>query len=320
MSLYNVVDRMYIGHIPDIGALALTGVGVCMPIIMLISAFAALVSMGSAPRASVLMGRGNNEEAHYTLGNSFIMLIIIALILTVFFRRFAEPILMAFGASENTIGYAMDYMRIYTLGTIFVQFALGLNAFITAQGFAKISMVTVVIGAIINVVLDPIFIFGFHMGVKGAALATIISQAVSAIWVLRFLTGENTAEIAEKIFPPPWLRSGTLSAAGDVPIHHAGNGKRHQRLLQLLSVSLWQRHCRRCYEYFDQHHAVFHAALCFYPVGHSPLQGGALGVGQRGPCASDFPPAAAVLFDLFSDTVGNLYGIPSSDSVYVYGG
>ena len=190
--LYNVVDRMYIGHIPDIGALALTGVGVCMPIIMLITAFAALVSMGSAPRASVLMGRGDNEEAHYTLGNSFIMLIIIALILTVFFRRFAEPLLMAFGASENTIGYAMDYMRIYTLGTIFVQFALGLNAFITAQGFAKISMATVVIGAVINIVLDPIFIFGFHMGVKGAALATIISQAVSAIWVLRFLTGKKT--------------------------------------------------------------------------------------------------------------------------------
>ena len=163
-----------------------------MPIIMLITAFTALVSMGSAPRASVLMGRGDNEEAHYTLGNSFIMLIIIALILTVFFRRFAEPLLMAFGASENTIGYAMDYMRIYTLGTIFVQFALGLNAFITAQGFAKISMATVVIGAIINIVLDPIFIFGFHMGVKGAALATIISQAVSAIWVLRFLTGKKT--------------------------------------------------------------------------------------------------------------------------------
>ena len=190
--LYNVVDRMYIGHIPDIGALALTGVGVCMPIIMLITAFAALVSMGSAPRASVLMGRSDNEEAHYTLGNSFIMLIIIALVLTVFFRRFAEPILMAFGASENTIGYAMDYMRIYTLGTIFVQFALGLNAFITAQGFAKISMATVVIGAVINIVLDPIFIFGFHMGVKGAALATILSQAVSAIWVLRFLTGKKT--------------------------------------------------------------------------------------------------------------------------------
>lgn len=190
--LYNVVDRMYIGHIPDIGALALTGVGVCMPIIMLISAFAALVSMGSAPRSSVLMGRGNNEEAHYTLGNSFIMLIIIALVLTVFFRIFAESILLAFGASENTIGYAMDYMRIYTLGTIFVQFALGLNAFITAQGFAKISMATVVIGAAINIILDPIFIFGFHMGVKGAALATIISQAVSAIWVLRFLTGKKT--------------------------------------------------------------------------------------------------------------------------------
>lgn len=259
--LYNVVDRMYIGHIPDIGALALTGVGVCMPIIMLITAFAALVSMGSAPRASVLMGRGDNEEAHYTLGNSFIMLIIIALVLMVFFRRFAEPILMAFGASENTIGYAMDYMRIYTLGTIFVQFALGLNAFITAQGFAKISMATVVIGAVINIVLDPIFIFGFHMGVKGAALATILSQAVSAIWVLRFLTGKKTIlKLQKKVFPPPWLRSRALSAAGDVPLYHAGNGKRHQRLLQFLSVSLRRGYCRRRHEYFDQHHAVFHAA------------------------------------------------------------
>ena len=266
--LYNVVDRMYIGHIPDIGALALTGVGVCMPIIMLITAFAALVSMGSAPRASVLMGRSDNEEAHYTLGNSFIMLIIIALVLTVFFRRFAEPILMAFGASENTIGYAMDYMRIYTLGTIFVQFALGLNAFITAQGFAKISMATVVIGAVINIVLDPIFIFGFHMGVKGAALATIISQAVSAIWVLRFLTGKKTIlKLQKKYFRLKGSVVGPCSA-GDVPLYHAGNGKCHQRLLQFLSVSLRRGYCRRRYEYSHQHHAVFHAAFAgLYPGG-----------------------------------------------------
>ena len=259
--LYNVVDRMYIGHIPDIGALALTGVGVCMPIIMLITAFAALVSMGSAPRASVLMGRGDNEEAHYTLGNSFIMLIIIALILTVFFRRFAEPLLMAFGASENTIGYAMDYMRIYTLGTIFVQFALGLNAFITAQGFAKISMATVVIGAIINIVLDPIFIFGFHMGVKGAALATIISQAVSAIWVLRFLTGKKTIlKLQKKYFRlrgsvvgpclllgmSPFIMQATESAISTGYNFGAGNADRVRQTFRLLlrycltySLILW---------------------------------------------------------------------------------
>lgn len=190
--LYNVVDRIYIGHIPETGALALTGVGVCMPIIMLISAFAALVSMGAAPRASVLMGRGEKDEAEKTLGNSFIMLLIIAVILTVFFRRYAEDFLLAFGASENTIGYAMDYMRIYCLGTVFVQLALGLNAFITAQGFAKISMLTVMIGAVINIVLDPVFIYLLGMGVQGAALATILSQAVSALWVIRFLLGEKT--------------------------------------------------------------------------------------------------------------------------------
>ncbi|MBM6830070.1 MATE family efflux transporter [Anaerotignum lactatifermentans] len=190
--LYNVVDRIYIGHIPETGALALTGVGVCMPIIMLISAFAALVSMGAAPRASVLMGRGEKEEAEKTLGNSFVMLLAIAVILTVFFRLFARDFLMAFGASENTIGYAMEYMNLYCLGTIFVQLALGLNAFITAQGFAKISMLTVMIGAALNIVLDPVFIYLLGMGVQGAALATILSQAVSALWVIRFLLGKNT--------------------------------------------------------------------------------------------------------------------------------
>lgn len=190
--LYNVVDRIFIGHIPETGSLALTGLGVCMSLIMLIAAFAALVSMGGAPRASVLMGQGNHKAAEETMGNCLMMLILIAIILTVFFWFFAEPLLMRFGASENTISYAASYMKIYTLGTIFVQLALGMNAFITAQGFAKISMLTVVIGAICNIILDPIFIFGFGMGVRGAALATILSQAVSAIWVLAFLTGDKT--------------------------------------------------------------------------------------------------------------------------------
>lgn len=190
--MYNMVDRMYIGHIPEVGAQALTGVGVTMPIIMAISAFAALVSMGGAPRSSIMMGRKDNKQAEAILGNSTVMLIVIAIILTVIFLLFGEPILRVFGASDKTIGYALDYMNIYAMGTIFVQFALGLNAFITSQGFAKTSMYTVLIGAICNIILDPVFIFVFDMGVKGAALATIISQAISCIWVLRFLTSDKS--------------------------------------------------------------------------------------------------------------------------------
>lgn len=190
--LYNVVDRMYIGHIPDIGALALTGVGVCMPLIMLVAAFAALASMGGAPRSSILLGKGDKEEAERTLGNCTMLLIIIAVVLTVVLRLYSRPLLLAFGASENTISYAMDYILIYAIGTIFVQLSLGLNAFISAQGFAKVSMQTILIGAITNIILDPILIFYFHMGVKGAATATVISQGISAIWVVIFLTGKGT--------------------------------------------------------------------------------------------------------------------------------
>lgn len=190
--LYNLVDRMYIGHIDNIGKLALTGVGVCLPLIMLISAFAALVSMGAAPRASIFLGKGEHENAEKTLGNSFSLLIILSLIITVIFFFFAKDLLLLFGASENTIEYAVDYMGIYSLGTIFVQLTLGLNSFISAQGFATVSMMTVLIGAICNIVLDPILIFGFNMGVSGAALATIISQSVSMIWILFFLTGKKS--------------------------------------------------------------------------------------------------------------------------------
>lgn len=190
--LYNLVDRMYIGHIQNIGKLALTGVGVCLPLIMIISAFAALVGMGAAPRASIFLGKGDAESAEKTLGNSFSLLIILSITLTLIFTFFSRDMLLIFGASENTISYSMDYMTIYSLGTIFVQLTLGLNAFISAQGFAKTSMTTVLIGAICNIILDPIFIFGFNMGVKGAALATIISQAVSMVWILKFLTGSKT--------------------------------------------------------------------------------------------------------------------------------
>lgn len=191
-ALYNMVDRMYIGHIPETGAAALTGLGVCFPIIMIVSAFAFLVGMGGAPRASILMGRQDNKGAEKILGNCFIALIMTSLVLTVIVLLFKEPLLLLFGASENTLSYANRYMAIYALGTIFVQMTLGMNAFISAQGFSKISMLTVCIGAVTNIVLDPIFIFLFDMGVRGAALATILSQALSAVWAVRFLSGNAT--------------------------------------------------------------------------------------------------------------------------------
>ena len=170
--LYNIIDRIYIGHIPGNGALALTGVGVCMPLIMIISAFAALVGGGGAPHASIAMGKNDLNTAEHILGNC--------------------TFLLAFGASENTIEYAVNYMNIYAVGTIFVQLTLGMNMFITTQGFAKTGMLSVLIGAVMNIVLDPLFIFAFHLGVRGAALATILSQAVSCIWVLSFLCGKKT--------------------------------------------------------------------------------------------------------------------------------
>ena len=190
--LYNVVDRIYIGHIKEVGKLALTGAGVCLPLILIISAFAALVSMGAAPRAAIFLGKGDKNPAEKTLGNSFTLLLCFSAVLTFVCFRYARPMLLAFGASEKTIGYALDYMRIYALGTVFVQLTLGLNAFIAAEGFAKVSMYTVLIGAVLNIVLDPIFIFVLGMGVKGAALATILSQAVSMVWTIGFLTGPRT--------------------------------------------------------------------------------------------------------------------------------
>ncbi|MBQ7114239.1 MAG: MATE family efflux transporter [Clostridia bacterium] len=189
--LYNMVDRIYIGHIPEVGALALTGLGICMPILQLVSAFAALVSMGAAPRASIRMGEGDYEGAERILGNSFMLLLCLAAVITPILLFFGEDMLLAFGATENTVGYAFDYLWVYALGTVSVQLTLGLNAFITAQGFAKISMLTVLIGAIANIALDPLFIFAFHMGVKGAALATILSQTLSAIWVVSFLRSKK---------------------------------------------------------------------------------------------------------------------------------
>lgn len=190
--LYNIVDRIYIGHMAEGGSLALTGLGVCMPIIMVVSAFAALVSMGGAPRASIAMGRGDNSAAEYILGNCFVLQIIISAILTSALLIWDRDLLLAFGASPDTIEFAVGYMDIYATGTIFVQLTLGMNAFITAQGFSKTSMSTVLIGAVSNIILDPVFIFGFDMGVQGAALATVISQCISCVWVLFFLRSEKT--------------------------------------------------------------------------------------------------------------------------------
>ncbi len=193
--LYNLVDRVYIGHmqpVDTVGTLALTGVGVCLPVIMIISAFAALLAMGGAPRASIFEGRGESGESERIMGNSFTLLVCASLVLTVLLQLFSEPLLLLFGASGETISYALSYLRIYSLGTLFVQITLGMNAYITAQGFTSISMRTVLIGAILNTILDPVFIFALDLGVRGAALATILSQAVSALWVLRFLTGPAT--------------------------------------------------------------------------------------------------------------------------------
>lgn len=191
-ALYNMVDRMFIGRIPVIGDTALTGVGVAFPLIMIISAFAALVSMGGAPRASIMIGKDKKEEANKILGNCFVALIITSIVLTILTITYCEPLLLLFGASSNTIGYSTTYMKTYALGTIFVQLTLGMNAFIAAQGYAKTSMKTVCIGAIANIVLDPILIYGFNLGVKGAALATIISQAISTVYVITFLSSKNS--------------------------------------------------------------------------------------------------------------------------------
>lgn len=190
--LYNIVDRIYIGHIPEIGASALTGVGLFTPILMLINAFAMLAGSGGAPRAAISMGKKDNDTAEKILGNCFSLLLIFAVLLTAVFYCAAPTLLRMFGASDVTLPYAVDYSRIYILGSIFVLIVMGMNSFITTQGFAKISMMTTLIGAIINIILDPIFIFIFGMGVKGAALATVLSQAVGALWILRFLTGNKT--------------------------------------------------------------------------------------------------------------------------------
>ena len=191
-ALYNIVDRIYIGHIAGVGDLALTGLGVCFPVLMFVSAISALVGMGGGSRAVVRMGEGKEDQANAILGSCTALLVALSVLVTALFLAVKEPMLLLFGAMEETLPFANDYLTIYLWGTIFVELSMGLNFFITAQGFSTISMATVLIGAVTNIVLDPIFIFGLNMGVKGAALATITAQAVSALWVVRFLCGKRT--------------------------------------------------------------------------------------------------------------------------------
>lgn len=216
--LYNIVDRMYIGHIPQVGSKALTGLGVCFPILMLISAFSAFVGMGGAPLASIELGKGNRDKAEKILGNGVTILIGFSIILTAVFFIAKKPLLYMFGASDETIVYSLQYLDIYLIGTIFVQLALGLNTFISSQGHAKVAMLSVLIGAVTNIVLDPILIFGCGMGVRGAALATIISQAFSAIWVVKFLTSSKTGlKIRAANLKPNWKIVGSIAALGISP-------------------------------------------------------------------------------------------------------
>lgn len=191
--LYNVVDRIYIGHIPDIGAQALTGVGLFTPILMLITAFAMLAGAGGAPRAAIAMGQGDHDKAEKIMANCLTMLLLMSVVLTVVFYIFVPQLLVLFGASENTLPYGTEYGRIYVLGTVFVLIVMGMNTFISTQGYAKMSMLTTVIGAVINIILDPVLMFGFDMGVAGAAIATVLSQVVSAVWILVFLSSSKSS-------------------------------------------------------------------------------------------------------------------------------
>lgn len=216
--IYNMVDRIYIGHIAGVGAQALAGLGLSLPIILLIQAFSAMAGMGGAPRASIQLGKGDREAAEKILGNSVTMLLVFAVVLTFGFYLVKTPLLYLFGASDATIGYAEDYLNIYLVGTVFVMCYTGLNMFISCQGYAKFAMVSVLIGALLNIILDPVFIFVFGMGIQGAAVATILSQGVSAVWIVRFLFSKRTGlKIRRRNLKPDWRVIGSIAALGISP-------------------------------------------------------------------------------------------------------
>jgi putative MATE family efflux protein len=216
--LYNLVDRVYIGHIAEVGDLALTGLGLCSPIIFLISGFAAFAGAGGAPLAAIELGRGDRNRAQRIMANSFLMLLVFSVVLTTVFLVWKRPVLFLFGASDNTIGFADDYLTIYLCGTLFVQLALGLNPFISAQGNARVAMLSVLIGSVANIILDPIFIFALDMGVQGAALATVISQFFSAAWVTWFLLSKKSSiRLQFSRMCPIWSIIGRIAALGVSP-------------------------------------------------------------------------------------------------------
>lgn len=213
--LYNIVDRIYIGRIPEHATLSLTGIGLSLPMITMVIAFANLFGMGGAPLCSIERGRGNLEEAEKIMGNSFTMLVVFGVFLTMLGLLFKKPLLYAFGASDSTYPFADAYITIYLLGSIFVMIGLGMNSFINSQGFGKVGMCTVLLGAVANIILDPIFIFGLGMGVRGAALATIISQFFSAVWIVRFLTGKRTIlRLRLSCLRPQWKRIRAIVGLG----------------------------------------------------------------------------------------------------------
>ncbi len=216
--LYSIVDRIYIGHIEGVGMEALTGVGVTFPIVTLVSAFSAFVGAGGAPLAAIWLGKGDRKRAEKILGNGVTMLLFFTVALMIFFYLFQRPLLYVFGASDATIGYAVDYMTIYLMGTVFVELALGLNAFIISQGRSRTAMIAVLIGAAANIILDPIFIFVLHMGVKGAARATVISQALSALWTVGFLISKKSSlTIKREAMKPDFSVIGSVMALGISP-------------------------------------------------------------------------------------------------------
>ena len=272
--LYNIVDRMYIGHIPEIGAAALTGVGVTFPILMIISAFSSLIGMGGAPRASIKMGQKDVEGAEKILGNCFVTLVGISIILTVLFLILGEDLLLLFGASENTIAYGTQYLTIYVSGTIFVRMALGLNTFISAQGFAKTSMMTVIIGAISNIILDPIFIFVLDMGVRGAAVATIIFPGnIVGLGRAIFVRSENSSQNPERKFCVETFRYAAGSGVGGVALYYAEYGESSEYLFELVATALWRGSVCGGHDHHGQCHADSYDAVSgAYPGGAADYQ------------------------------------------------
>ena len=240
--LYNIVDRIYIGHIEGVGADALTGVGLCLPMIMMMNAFAMLGAAGGAPRAAIALGQGNKEEAERIMGNCTTLLLLFSALITTAYLLFAEPLLRLFGASDATLPYALEYMNIYSCGAVFVLLVLGLNMYLTTQGFSNFAMLTTVIGAVINIILDPILIFGLGLGVRGAAIATVLSQMVGAGWVLWFLIkGKKTIlRLRAPHRPCFW----PLFSAWHFRLCDDGNGGGAQHLLQFQSAALWRRYRR----------------------------------------------------------------------------